>query len=185
MLRITTQMTGRPGAPYFSTQFTAGTEQAHAAEAAEAFHDFWEDIAGYITTGLSMQVLPEVDVVDPATGLITNTHAVSVAAVPSTGNAALPAATQGLVRLRSNTFQAGRRVQGRIFIPALANDAQLTGIPSTGFLTDTANAAELVRTTLEPGDNDWVVWSRAAGIVAPITAVSVWTQFAVLRSRRD
>lgn len=185
MLRVTTQMTGRPGAPYYSTQYFAGTEQAHADEAVEALFDFWTAIKGYITTGLSIQILSEVDVVNPANGQITNTWTHSVVPVASTGNAPLPASTQGLLRLRTNTFLAGRRLIGRVFIPSMASDAQTTGVPSTGFMTTLAGAAEAMRVALEPGDNDWVVWSRSAGTIGAITNVSAWNQFAVLRSRRD
>lgn len=192
MLRFTTRMTGPAGAPYYSTQYFGGTEQAEADEVTEALHDFWDAIKGFITTGVSIQIQPEVEVVNPLNGLIENVLTSNSIAIASTGNAALPKATQGLVRLRTNAFVAGRRVQGRVFIPALANDAQLTGIPSAAFMTGVANAAEAMRVALEPGNADWSVWSRPVtgegardGSNHPISSVSVWNQFAVLRSRRD
>jgi hypothetical protein len=184
MLRFTTEHTGRPGAPYFTTLFTNGTTAEMADAGAVAIADFWEDIAGMITAGLVSNVHEEVDLVDPATGLITDTFTSESDAHTSTGNAPLPPATQGLVRLRTNTFVAGRRVLGRIFIPSLANDAQLVGEPSAAFIA----AMDGATTTLLEGlavAGDMVVYSRTHFTAAPVTGHSTWNRFAVLRSRRD
>lgn len=193
MLRVITTMTGLPGAPYYSTQYfdssIPGT-QGEADIAAEAVFNFWTDLAGYITAGLTIDVGDEVDVLDAPTGLVQDTFVSPSVPIVSGGNAPLPKATQGLVRLRTNTFIAGRRLQGRIFIPALANDAQLGGVPSSGFLTamgtvganlisDSAGAPVGIwhRPTGGPGSSD--------GDFAPAVSASGWNQFAVLRSRRD
>lgn len=184
MLRFTTEHTGRPGAPYFTTLFTGGTTAEMADIGAVAIADFWEDIAGMITAGLTSNVHEEVDLVDPATGLITDTFTAESDAHTSTGNAPLPPATQGLLRLRTNTFVAGRRILGRVFIPSLANDAQLVGEPSSAFLASIQAAATTLATGLE-GAGGWVVYSRTHFEEGDVTATSVWNRFAVLRSRRD
>lgn len=192
MLRVTTEMTGLAGAPYFSAQYFAGTEPAEAEEATDAVGAFWQGLIGFITAGLVMKQADEVDVIDPATGLITDTHTVTGPSNTSTGNAPLPKATQGLLRVRTSDFLAGRRVQGRVFIPALANDAQVGGVPSGPFnaaLISVGN--DLLEGTLDV--NSWGVWHRpnpdaevpSVGSFHAATGVGTWSQFAVLRSRRD
>lgn len=190
MLRVVSQMTGLAGAPYFSTQYFEGSTSGEAAIAVEAVFDFWTAIKGFITAGLSIQIQPEVDVLDVPTGQVQDTFAASAVPVVSTGNAPLPKATQGLLRARTSEFVAGRRVQGRVFIPALANDAQLGGVPSSGFMTALATAGAALVTDTNPGQA-WSIWHRPSSVGAsdgslhPVTSTSVWNQFAVLRSRRD
>lgn len=191
MLRVTTTMTGLAGAPYYSTQYFGGTTSGEALAAADAVWEFWGDLVGLITAGLSMTVAPEVDLINANTGLVEDTFpSGSPAAVVSTGNAPLPKATQGLLRLRTGSFIAGRRIQGRIFIPALANDAQLGGVPSGAFLTGLQSAGDALALAAV-GAGGLVVWHRPTttggsdGVDAVVTSVSPWTQFAVLRSRRD
>lgn len=184
MLRFTTVHTGRPGSPYYTTLFSGGSTQGEADAGVDAIYDFWVDLQGLITAGLLSQVSPEVDVVDPATGLVTDTFTTTSAGSTSTGNAPLPPATQGLIRLRTSTFVAGRRVLGHIFVPSLANDAQTIGEPSTAFLTGAQTAATDLATAMS-GAGDLVVYSRTHLQEATVTGTSVWNRFAVLRSRRD
>lgn len=190
MLRVTTVMSGLAGAPYYSTQYFEGSTQGEADIVAEAVFDFWTGLLGFITNGLSIQVSPEVDSLDVPTGLVQDTFTVESIAQVSGGNAPLPKATQGLLRARTSEFVAGRRVQGRIFIPALANDAQLGGVPSSGFLTSLGTAGANLITNSGAGQA-WSIWHRPSaqgasdGSLHPVTSTSPWTQFAVLRSRRD
>lgn len=185
MLRVTTTMTGLSGAPYYSTQYFEGTEAAEAAAVIPALHTFWTSIKGYITSGLTIDINDEVEVVNIATGQVENTHSVASVPITSSGNAALPKSTQGLLRLRTSSFVNGRRLLGRIFIPALANDAQLTGIPSTGFMSTLATAGNALITDTAGGNHEFGVYSVTHRTFAPVTSVSTWNQFAVLRSRRD
>lgn len=196
MLRYTFRMTGLAGAPYFSTLYTNGNAPADAAAAVPHMHTFWDALKGFMTAGLTIALEPEVDSLLPETGQVVNTFSGGVFAnVVTGGNAPLPKATQGLLRLRTGGFVAGRRVNGRLFLPALANDAQFTGVPSPAFLAGFAGAAEDLRDSLAATASEWVVWSRPkeaddsgparAGSAHLIESVSVWTQFAVLRSRRD
>lgn len=184
MLRFTVQMTGLAGAPYYSTQYSDGSTSGEAQAGIDALETFWTSIDGYITNGLVITSVAEVDLVDPATGLVTDTFPTTPWTITAGGNAPLPKATQGLLRLRTSAFQAGRRIQGRIFIPALANDAQLLGVPSSGFMDSLAAAGAALATDMSAA-GDLSVWSRKAGVAAAVSSVSVWNQFAVLRSRRD
>jgi hypothetical protein len=191
MLRVVTTMTGLAGAPYYSTQYFGGDTSGEAIAAADAVAAFWTSLVGFITNGLTIQVGPEVDNLNAATGLVEDTFpSGSPAAILTGGNAPLPKATQGLLRLRTNDFVAGRRIQGRIFIPALANDAQVGGVPSNLMITSLQAAGEDLLTDGAPAGG-FVVWHRpnsetsTVGEPALVTSVSVWNQFAVLRSRRD
>lgn len=185
MLRFTTLMSGHSGGPYYSTFYTGGTTAGEASAGATALRTYWDGVKGYITSGGTITLVPEVDYIDPATGNILDTFPATFAAVATTGNAALPKATQFLVRLRSSTFLNGKRVQGRHFIPALANDAQVGGKPNATAVTSISTHANTLATNLSPAGG-WVVYSRTNGQAAAITSVTVWaTEFAVLRSRRD
>lgn len=184
MLRVTTVMTGLAGAPYYSNQYFQGVDGAQAIQSANAVRAWWDALKGYITNGLTITVQPEVDEVDPTTGFTTETWAATPAQVLSTGNAPLPKATQGVARLKTSTFFGGRRLQGRIFIPALANDAQLNGVPSAAFV----GAIQTAGTALMAGGgggNDLVIYSRKNLAAADVTSVTAWNQFGVMRSRRD
>lgn len=184
MLRISATMTGLSGAPYFSTIYTDGTTNVQAQLASDAFIDFWDDIKGYITAGLTIARAPEVQLVDPATGDIQASYAVTGGTALSTGNAPLPKATQGLLRINTNEYVAGRRLKGRLFIPALANDAQSGGVPSATFKSAVETASGTLGAALS-GAGGWAVYSRTHHTVAAVTGGSLWSQFAVLRSRRD
>jgi len=184
MLRVSTVMTGHPGAPYFSTMYFNGVLDSEAIDAQSAVHDFWGGLVGFIAGGLAMQVQPDVEQIDPVTGFILDVHSNAVAVVNSTGNAPLPFATQGLLRWRTGQFVAGKEIRGRTFIPNLANDAQLSALPSTAFTT-AANAAATGLLT-DPGPaNEFGVWSRKNGQFAQASNGTLWSNFAVLRSRRD
>lgn len=182
MIRVRTEMNGAPGTPYLSTMFFDAPDLTTADDAQSAVHDFWDGLKGLISAGLTMLVLPEVDLVDPATGNVLETSSTPTTLITSTGNATLPAATQGLIRWRTGVFVAGREVRGRTFVPRLANDAQLNGVPSTAFIT--AGNTEGAQLIAAPGPN-FCVWSRSTGTVAVVSSASTWNQFAVLRSRRD
>jgi len=104
----------------------------------------------------------------------------------ATGNAA-PRASQALVRWRTSDIVNGRFLRGRTFIPgigtALITD---TGQLSTTAITDITNAASAL---ISASGSTLEVWHRpvngAGGSVGLVTSVSVWAEFAVLRSRRD
>lgn len=177
-------MTGWPGAPYFSTMYFGGNTSGEAPVAAAAVRAYWDGIKGFITSGGVIQVQSDVEQVDPATGFITAVYSTTSVAVNSTGNAPLPKATQGLVRWRTGDFVSGKEIRGRTFIPALANDAQLVGVPSTTFKTTLTTAGNTLLTSASAAGN-LVVWSRKNGQASQVSSFSVWDQFAVLRSRRD
>lgn len=190
MLRVSTTMTGVQGAPFNSTHHFGGEDQTEAIAAADAIRAFWLALVPNFASGLSIQVNSEVEVVDEATGQTTGTFEHTTAAVPVGGSVApLAAATQGLLRWRTATFIAGRRLQGRTFIPKPPSTFNAApGVPSGTYQANLLTAAN----ALLAGDTaagGLVVYSRPTdarpGASAPVVAASAWNQWAVLRSRRD
>lgn len=184
MIRVTSVTTGRPGAPGYSSFYFGGSTSGEAVAASVAVDAAWETIKGYMTSGSTITTGPLVEQVDPSTGNVVATFSVPTLTCTTTGNAPLPASTQGLLRYRTGQYVNGREIRGRTFIPWLANDAQLGGIPSAGFLT-TLGGGFFNALTQGPATGGFVVYSPKNAQAAAVTAGSAWTQFAVLRSRRD
>lgn len=95
---------------------------------------------------------------------------------------ALPDATQGLVRLNTATINAGRYVRGHIYVPGLTVDAL-----DDGNLAAATAAAINVPSSMRTAG--LIVYSRprpgVPGRTAPVTATQVWSEFSVLRKRRN
>ena len=94
----------------------------------------------------------------------------------------MPPYTQGLLRLLTGTFANGRQIRGRLFIPGAAEGSSDQGVPVLAYRTAIESAFTTYRTALGPSA---VVFSRKNGTAVPISAHSMWTQWGVLRSRRD
>lgn len=178
--RLTTIMTGTPGSPWVSQQWIDQGVTPDANDAADAVRLFWNAVSGQIASGVTIQVQPEAPLfTTPDTP--TSVESTLSAPVTTLGGAnPLPPATQGLIRLRTGTFNGTRRVLGKIYVPYMSEEACVAGgqMDSTiaGILDSAATA--LMGSGL-------VVASRALNLFAPVTSTDVWNQFAVLRSRRD
>jgi hypothetical protein len=184
MLRVTTRFSGIPGTPYWNNIFFAGSSAGEAAAAHNAVGDFWAAIAGLVTTQLEGQVQSDVDVVNPASGLVTGTFNVPQRTIDFVGGAAQPAMVQGLIRLRTGVFVSGREIRGRIFVPSPTTETNSGGVPSLAY-TQALDTAANGLLTAGSGAGGLVVYSRTRLQAAAVSSVSTWTQFASLRSRRD
>lgn len=182
MYRINTTLTGIPGAPYYNRlyfQLVAGTAQ----DALDATVAFWTAVDNLFANDLTWTVDGQVEEVESATGNITDI----TAGTGGTGSGAdatsyLPQINQMLVRLRTGVFFNGREVRGRIFIPGATEAASADGILDSAWVT-TMNSA--LATLVGDADSALMVYSPTHASGAPVTAATVWTQFASLRSRRD
>lgn len=178
--RVTTVMTGTAGGPWVNQLWIADEVTPDANDAADAVRLFWAACAAVIGSGVTLQIEPEVPLFsapDTPVSVATTTSA----PVSSAGGASvLPPATQGLIRLRTATFNGTRRVLGKIFVPYMTEESCVAGglmwASAAGVL---ASAADDLR---EAG---LVVASRSLNTFVPVTGADVWNQFAVLRSRRD
>lgn len=184
MMRIRVLWTGVGGSPYYSNfYFPDGLSTAAQQHAT----DIRNILAGFTTSlraGLVAAVQPEVLVIDPATGDATGAFIINPgASVTFTSTAeALPPFTQLLVRLRTDAFVGGRRVQGRFFMPGWTEASnQQGGTPLSALVSGIADNFAAVIT----GTDRMGVWSRKGGTFTQVTGLSAGTQWAVLRSRRD
>lgn len=185
--RVRTQFTGLSGGPYLSTMYFAASPSPDVVEAQAAATDvaaYWNAIDAELDLKLSWSTLGEVALIDEVTGNLTNSYGVVTAsgAGAKSGDSIAPF-TQALCRWSTATFIAGRRVQGRTFVPGMTEvNTTANGAPAavlTNLITTAGNAL------IASANSGLVVWSRKNGSIALVTACSAWNQYAVLRSRRD
>lgn len=174
---------GGPGGEGVTTTYwdpAAGTPQ----DAVTAIEDFWTDVRTVVGGGWNVRTDSVVLTMDEATGQITAGTGVTVATVTfGDGNDPLPPATQGLVQLRTGAYVGGREVRGRIFIPGPTENENTNGVPKSTYLSvvNTACTNALINAL----DATLMVYSAAHGVAEPVTAASLWSKWAVLRSRRQ
>lgn len=189
MLKVTNTVTGtlvRGGG--LSTWYYDDTT-TEAQDAVDAVLAFWTAIADRIATGIAITVSPEVEVIDPSTGNITSVESATGGTVNgSEGTEPLAPALQGLVRWRTGVYVTSgsparsREIRGRTFIPGPTIGQSNNGKPEADYLSDVGAAAASYASS---GPNASLVYSRTHDRAEPITASSVWTEWAILRSRRD
>ena len=150
---------------------------------------FWDSIKDNLDEDVTVTVQPNPARYAAATGELQQIFGTSAHAPVTgiaTGNAA-PRASQALLRWRTSDIVNGRFVKGRTFIPGIAS-ALITdaGALSATAITDITLAADAL---VQTSGSVVAVWHRpvngAGGSEHIVTSVSVWDQFAVLRSRRD
>lgn len=194
MLHVRSIGTGVAGSPYYTNLYFTG-EIASAAAALTKVRTFMAALAPNIGSGMTINVQSEVKEIDPFFG---NTLAIlngpdQAPIATSGGTTVTPPATQGLIRLATGGVVRNRRVIGRIFVPRVAVGAVATGgSVSAGYQTSVTNAISAL--IADQAGPRLAVWSRPMelGPIGPVngslhavTSASVWSEFSVLRSRRD
>lgn len=189
MLRVTNTFSGtivRGGGVgyWYYDDATTEADDAHGAVAS-----FWSAILDRISNLVTITISPEVEVVDPATGNITDVQGVTaVTMAGSETSEPLSPALQGLVRWRTGVYVTSgtpphtREVRGRTFIPGPTSAQSLNGKPESDYLVDLNAAAAAYASS---GPNASLVYSPTHDRAEHITAASAWTEWAILRSRRD
>jgi len=128
-------------------------------------------------------VEPVVYTIDSTTGEATGTATTSTTNVVGTSTAELlPPATQGIILWHTGVFTAGRELIGKTFIPALTEDDNTAGVPSSGMLSGLTTAAVNLGSG---GPPVLEIYSRKHRVFFPAGLGSVDHKFAVLRSRRQ
>lgn len=182
MLRVRINWTGTT--PGFTVwHFLPNTDdQSAATAAASAATTFLETIDGLYRNSVTAQVDPEVLAVDVGTGNVTGVFPVTAAAQQGdSADAAVPNAAMALIRWRTGVFSSGRELRGRTFIPGLTD----TSVDATGNVSAaTVTAINAAAATLI-SSSDFAIWSPTNSSAATVTSGTTWTEFAVLRSRRD
>lgn len=185
---LQTVWTGVAGAPYYTTlrQTTVG------AISAQSFADNW---AAFLTTvdiffvnDLTAVIQDELRVIESTTGALIGTETITGASIPGVSTAEmLPRATQCLVQWQTPTIIGGRRIRGRSFLPGFNEGTNgATGAMDPAVRTAVQGAAETFRTAMETaGAPELLVYSRTHFSGGPVESVTVWSEWAQLRSRRD
>jgi hypothetical protein len=204
VLRIRTVLNGWSGGPGLQTFYfnVVGPDIAAAQDCVDGVRVWWATYASVLLyDGATALTDPEVDVINPANGQVTDTIVVAAPLiVTGNGGTALTGpALAGLVRLRTDGFIGGRRVQGRIFVSPLA----AASIESSGLMVEARRLifAEGMDTLKEQTSLSGypVVWSRPReadplatppkeavdGSMHAITSSTAALKISVLRSRRD
>lgn len=186
LTRVTTRFVGSPATGgginrlYFEDSLSP-------AAAAGAVVDFWEACAAVQVNTLQMIVDGTMEIVDVTTGQITGLATTDTVTVTgANAQDPLPKASQGLLRLRTGEFIEGRERRGRIFIPGLLEANNDAGQVSTSLRNALNTAGEILTAT-----DFFCVYSRpkpdvpGSGAFSLVASVDCWSQWAVLRSRRD
>lgn len=184
ILRVKTSWTGVSGAPFLSTHYFTRTDGDSAAYAADAVAAFWTGLAGQIDNDLDWNIEGDVAVINDATGQLTGVDTISGgnSGGGTDSGQACPPATQGLMRILTSTVVAGRVLRGRFFIPGVTENNSNEGVPSGDYLSAAASAFTAM---MDSPSSELRVYSPTHNTSAPVTAGSLWNQWAVLRSRRD
>jgi hypothetical protein len=199
ILRVRARWSGFIGGPGYTVlhfkEFEAGGTQTLAAAqgAVDKTRAFFNSIKGALPANTTVQVMPDVDVIEETTGQLTNalttTTPVSVVG-GAVGTATYSAATGAVITWRTSVIRNGRRIRGRSFLVPLSSVAfDVDGTLHSTYFNTISTAATALRDGTTSGDLG--VYARpsapgaADGIWAVVTGHTVPDMGAVLRSRRD
>lgn len=147
-------------------------------------------MAGTLATGSGLALNTVLDEIDEGTGALVNQQAgtpPSSVTFGGTGNR-MPPETQICAQFLTNTFVAGRRLRGRLYIPGLTvGSGNVSGNPTGALVTSVNSFNTALGTTVVTALNQRV-WHRprngSGGLSAVVTTRACATTFSVLRSRR-
>jgi len=198
LARVRTVFLGVAGTPYYNNLYFApggGVIQPAAAHALVT--TFWTSAMADLDNNMTATVEGEVPILEDTTGAIQTVETVGQSNINVTGQAdPLPFTTQGLARLTTTSFVAGRRVRGRIFIPGQCEINNAIGVPGATYITSIDADLNLLA---GDGDAPLAIWARPfpgdpdhvppkparLGSTHVVSDTSLWTQWATMRSRRD
>lgn len=182
MYRVRTVFTGVAGTPWYSNLYF-DVSQSTPLSSQEAAFAFWGTLQGFIDNSLTYNVEGSVATVRSEDGELTDIAGLPDALQAGLGTGeSMSRALQGLIRASTSNFAGGRRIKGRVFVPGLTETSNEEGRPAPALLTAMNNAGDGL---ISDADSQWVVWSKKNGTMNAVVSASAWTEFAVLRSRRD
>lgn len=184
MLRTRIAVTGYPtGGGLITQHWAAGDDAAGVTAVRSALSTYLNAVKTEIAAGIVYTLEPEVDIVEDSTGQVTGSLSATALSVTGTnGGAPLPHANQFLVRWRTGDFFNGRELRGRTFLPGPTVNGQLSGVPTAATIAAHNAAASAL---VADGTALLHIYSRHNLTSRRVTSGSLWTKFAVLRSRRD
>lgn len=158
------------------------------ADQREAWGQLLGNIDNYLAPSVSYSVATQGRIIDSATGQLAGDWSDSTPRTGTGGMTGAPVAdaTMLLLRWKSPNIVAGRRIQGRSYIPGLN-----VGNLSNGNLGSTpASAIQTALTAYGTTGNQHSIWHRpkngAGGSLHGVGpgGMTVWSELAVLRRRR-
>lgn len=194
MYRVRIVGTGWSGGPSLNTLYFTSDSSSAADALAVAGHvraQWYETISYLVPNSVTQNVQGDIDVVDPATGDITDTFSTTPTAgmVGRGGANSAPIVAAGVLRLSTALFLAGRRLRGRAFLSPLASDK----VDTDGTMTTAARGygdafGPALMSALTSGQA-WVVWHRpkagTGGVASAVVTATLNDKIGELRSRRD
>lgn len=181
--RVRTALSGGSGGAGLSTMYFDATGGLTAQNAATAVRTFWATIANRISNNYTMTVEPLVYEINASTGQPVGVTGTTTTPVSGTDSAdEEPWATQGLIFWNTGNFIGGREIRGRTFVPGPTSVSGSGGAPAAAYTAGLASAAAAL---IADVNTDLEVYSRLHTSAVSVSAASVWSKWAVLRSRRD
>lgn len=165
-----------------------GTNTLYGQEGDVAVSEMRTALSTFFGTPVSGAISDDFNVTIPSTGDILDTNTGGLIGVWDSGTPIVKVgadtanraadATQILVQLHTDLVLNGRLLRGRFFIPGL----RVTGIQNGNLHPDIISEYTTAATTAFVGK--FAVFSRTHFRWATVTRCSVWSELAVLRSRR-
>lgn len=160
---------------------------ASVATQRSALHAFFQAYMGACDNSTSYVIRTTGVEVDETTGALVGTWTEATAKTDSGDQTGEPVAdaVQALARLTTATIYNGRFIKGRMFLPGLDGAQMVAGNLGSSAQTAINNAG----TTLAASAGNLKVWSRprtgVSGLAADVTAITAWSELAVMRRRRS
>lgn len=182
--RVRVIWTGTPTVGDGLSTFHFNSAVGTPAQQVAAVNLFLDSVSVSYADNLSWSTDPDVATLNEATGALEGIASVAVASgVGADTTDQLGPATQGLLRLTGAMIVGGRLLRGRLFLPGPCEAANSAGgIPLVGYRDDYEAAAAVM---IADANVEWKIWSRTHGVAGDVVTATVWTKWAVLRSRRD
>lgn len=200
LIRVQSVWSGVAGAPYYTNVYCIGPlSTGNGASMHAAWHAFLSNLTSTLTSGLVVNVDPELLEFDETNGIVTGAGVAVASSVNFTGlGDDLPHMTQALVQWSTGGIVHNRRVRGRTFIPgAVESENSPSGDPQA---TVTNALQTSIDTYLSTMSGRARIWSRPfvqtdpekmlsnpsrPGSAHAILGGAVSARWAILRSRRD
>jgi hypothetical protein len=167
---------------------------ADVAAAAAAVKGLFSAMASYLPQQIQWTCASTANVFDAATGLVQGPLVVSPLPTVVSGSLSgnYPAGVGARLTWKTGTIHGRRLIRGTWYLVPLASGGfQSTGAVGGGVVTGMANAASAYLSAMNTANLTPVVWHRpppkteSGGVVAAITAYTVSSTPAGLRSRRS
>lgn len=159
-----------------------------------SLNTFYVGLVGSLAPQTSYAIQPTGRTMDPSTGTMTGiwTESTLKTGVGTATAQSWPDAAQALIRWRTGDIVDGRFVEGRTFIPGLAQNVMANGNLTAALVSDWTAKAQ----AFADAANGFSIWHRphpspppatgnmGDGSLHNVVTGSVWPEVAVLRRRR-